>query len=63
MSEGGGNNRFVVCNMEELRGGETFILKGLELSIGPPVLIPRHYLQKSGRIGGERASGKFRGDY
>ena len=46
VSEGGRNNRFVIRNMEELRGGETFILKGPELSIGPPVLVPRHYLQK-----------------
>ena len=48
MSKGGGYNGFVVCNMEELRGGEAFVLKGSELLIGPPVLVPRHYLQKLG---------------
>ena len=63
MSKGGGNNRFVIHNMEELRGGETFVLEGSELLIGTPVLVPRHYLQKPGQIGGEGASGKFRGDY
>ena len=63
VSEGGGNNRFVVRNMEELRGGKTFVLKGSELLIGPPVLVPRHYLQKPGQIGGEEAGCEFRGDY
>ena len=63
MSERGGNNGFVVCNVEELRGGEAFVLKGSQLLIRPPVLVPGYYLQKSGRIGGEGASGKFRGDY
>ena len=63
VSKGGGDNRFIVCNVEELGRSEAFILKGSQLSIGPPVLVPRHYLQESGRIGGEGASSKLRGDY
>ena len=63
VSKGGRDNRFVVCNMKELRGGESFVLKGSELPIGPPVLVPRHYLQKPKQIGGEGASGEFQGNY
>ena len=48
VSKGGGNNGFIVRNVEELRGSEAFVLEGSQLSIGPPVLVPRHYLQESG---------------
>ena len=27
MSEGGGNDQFVICNMKKLRGSETLVLK------------------------------------
>ena len=63
VGEGGGNNWFIVCNVKELGRSKPFILKGPQLPIGPPVLVPRHYLQKSGQVGGEGTSGKFRGDY
>ena len=63
MGEGGRNYWFVVCNVKGLGGGKSFILKGPQLLIGLPVLIPRHYLQKSGQVEGKGASGKFRGDY
>ena len=53
MSEGGGNDGFVVHDMEQLGRFEAFVLKGSQLSIGPPVLVPRHYFQKSGGIGRE----------
>ena len=63
VSKGGGNNGFIVRNVEQLGGIEAFVLKGSQLSIGPPVLVPRHYLQKPGRIGGEGTGRKLRGDY
>ena len=56
MSKGGGDYRFIVHNVEELSGGETLVLKSSELSIGPPVLVPRYYLQEPGQVGGERAN-------
>ena len=46
VSKGGGDYRFVVHNVEKLGGGEAFVLKGSELSIGPPISVPRHYLQE-----------------
>ena len=63
VSKGSGDNGFIVRNVKELGRSEAFILKGTQLSIGPPILVPRHYLQKPGRVGGEGASSKFRGDY
>ena len=61
--EGEGNDGFIICKVEQLTGPEAFILKGSELSIGPPVLRSRNVLQKFGRIGREGASSKFRGNY
>ena len=58
-----GNDGLIVGNMEELGGLEAFILKSSKLSIRPPVFGPRHYVQQLGRVGWERASGKFRGNY
>ena len=63
VGEGSRNYWLVVHNVKELGGGKSFVLKGPQLSIRPPVLVPRHYLQKSGRVGGKGASSKFRGDY
>ena len=48
VGKGGGNNGFVIGDVEELRRSKPFILKGSYLSIGPPILVPRHYLQESG---------------
>ena len=62
-SKGEGYNRLVVGKMEQLTGPETLVLKGSKLPVRPPVLGSCNVFQKSGRIGGERASSEFRGDH
>ena len=59
VSKRGGDDGFVVYNVEQLGGGKAFVLGGPQLSIGPPILVPRHYFQQSGRNGGKGASSKF----
>ena len=59
MGKGGGDYRFVIRNVEELSGGETLVLKGSELLIGPPILVPRHYLQEPRRVGGKGTSSEL----
>ena len=57
--EGEGYDWFVVCEMEQLTGPESLILKGSELPVRPPVLGSSNMFQKFGRIGREGASSVF----
>ena len=61
--KGEGNDGLIMSNVEKLGGLETFVLKGSKLSIGPPVLGPRHDVQQSRRIGWKRASCEFGRDH
>ena len=56
-----GDDGFINGTMSEL-ALSSISLKGTKLPIGPPVLVMGKRGEEDGRVGGERASGVFRGN-
>ena len=60
-SETEGDNRFIDGTMSKL-ALSSVRLKGAKLSVRPPVVVIGKRSEEDGRVGGEGASGVFRGN-
>ena len=61
-SETEGDDRFVNGTMSKL-ALSSICLKGAKLSVRPPVVVMGKRSEEDGRVGGEGASGVFRGNH